>query len=202
MPSVHLNPAAATWQFTPSDPLSNSSHLVLPFHRSLPFYAETPLRSFPALASSLGLGQVLVKDESARFDLPAFKILGASWAIYRLVLSRLGLDISAGQYPTDLPDAAGLGEALRRQGRGGLKVVTCTMGNWGRAVAKMGKHIGVDVVVYVPSVLPESTRELIRGEGAEVGMFTFPFCSVACRFVESFPAPLSHVGTPSTKPKQ
>ena len=178
MPSIHLNPSAATWAYTPSTPLTKS-HPVLGFHRSLPFYTQTPLHPLPALASSLKLGHVLVKDESTRFGLPAFKILGASWAIYRVVLERLEIDISAVTDPKDLPDAALLGGMLRERGLGGLKVVTCTMGNWGRAMAKMGSHMGVHVVVYVPSVLVEETRDLIRGEGAEVGMWFDIHCVVS-----------------------
>src|SRR5215470_18381621 len=53
------------------------------FHRSLPGYRPTPLVDMPELAATLGVARVLVKDESERLGLPAFKILGASWAIER-----------------------------------------------------------------------------------------------------------------------
>jgi len=62
----------------------------LRFHRLLPGYVETPLVDAPKLASALGVGKVFVKDESSRLGLPAFKILGASWAVYRAVEERLG----------------------------------------------------------------------------------------------------------------
>jgi diaminopropionate ammonia-lyase len=39
----------------------------------------------------LGLGGIWVKDESARLDLQSFKVLGGSYAIYRLIQKRLGL---------------------------------------------------------------------------------------------------------------
>src|SRR5436309_7151605 len=55
----------------------------LEFHRRLPGYAPTPLVDAPGLAAALGVGRVWVKDESRRLGLPAFKILGASWAVYR-----------------------------------------------------------------------------------------------------------------------
>ena len=55
------------------------------FHQRLPGYAPTPLRDVPALATARGVGRVLVKDESSRLGLPAFKVLGASWAVARLV---------------------------------------------------------------------------------------------------------------------
>ena len=60
------------------------------FHRRLPGYAPTPLHDAPTLAAPLGLARVTIKDESSRLGLPSFKILGASWATYRLLVSRLG----------------------------------------------------------------------------------------------------------------
>src|SRR5689334_3206312 len=60
------------------------------FHRRLPGYVPTPLVAAPGLASSMGLASLHVKVESSRVGLPAFKILGASWAVYRLLCSRLG----------------------------------------------------------------------------------------------------------------
>src|ERR1044071_8390606 len=55
----------------------------LDFHRSLPGYEPTPLLDAPAAARALGVERVVVKDESSRLGLPAFKILGASWAAHR-----------------------------------------------------------------------------------------------------------------------
>ena len=60
------------------------------FHRSLPGYAPTPLVRVPALAAELGVGRVLVKDESYRLGLPAFKVLGASWACHRALAGSPG----------------------------------------------------------------------------------------------------------------
>src|SRR4051812_23976740 len=59
------------------------------FHQSLAEYAHTPLTELPTLADELRVGRVLVKDESARLGLPAFKALGASWAIYRALARQL-----------------------------------------------------------------------------------------------------------------
>ena len=57
------------------------------FHETLPDYAVTPLVALPTVADTLGLGAVLVKDESLRLGLPAFKMLGASWAVHRALRS-------------------------------------------------------------------------------------------------------------------
>jgi diaminopropionate ammonia-lyase len=128
------------------------------FHKQLPSYGETKLHSLPSVASELGFSDVFVKDESTRFGLPSFKILGASWAIYRTLCRQLGLPSS-----TTLEE---LTHALK--GRGDVRIVTCTEGNWGRACARMGKYLGVPVVVYVPYFMNAYTRDLIAGEGAEV----------------------------------
>jgi diaminopropionate ammonia-lyase len=75
------------------------------FHRGLPGYAATPLAEAPGLAAELGVGRLFVKDESARFDLRAFKFLGASWAGFRAVAARTGY---AGPTALDGPTALGL----------------------------------------------------------------------------------------------
>lgn len=95
--------------------------------------------SVPALAGELGVGRVLVKDESSRLGLPAFKVLGASWASHQV---------------------------LRRHP--GAVLVTATDGNHGRAVARMAAHFGVGATVFVPSVMRADTAALIEGEGASV----------------------------------
>ena len=46
------------------------------FHESFPQYSETPLTKLPHMASYLGVKEVYVKDESYRFGLNAFKVLG------------------------------------------------------------------------------------------------------------------------------
>jgi diaminopropionate ammonia-lyase len=57
---------------------------VFEFHRSMDCYRPTPLVPCAEAARRLGIGSLMVKDESARFGLNAFKILGASWAMSRL----------------------------------------------------------------------------------------------------------------------
>ena len=55
------------------------------FHQKLPEYKISPLISLKILANNLKIGNIWVKDESKRLGLPAFKILGASWAVYRKI---------------------------------------------------------------------------------------------------------------------
>jgi diaminopropionate ammonia-lyase len=93
----------------------------------------------PELADELGVARVLVKDESSRLGLPAFKVLGASWACRQVLEQR--------------PAAT---------------LVTATDGNHGRAIARMAAHFGVPSVVFVPGVMRPETAALISGEGATV----------------------------------
>ncbi|HVN51334.1 MAG TPA: hypothetical protein VMT43_07875, partial [Acidimicrobiales bacterium] len=52
------------------------------FHTRLPDAAPTPLLELRPLADELGLGSLLVKDESARLGLQGYEVLGAGWALY------------------------------------------------------------------------------------------------------------------------
>ena len=54
---------------------------VISFHKSFPQYEETPLAELKNLANQIGLKNFYVKDESYRFGLNAFKVLGGSYAI-------------------------------------------------------------------------------------------------------------------------
>jgi len=66
---------------------------VRDFHRSIPGYKPTPLRSLDNLAAALGLGKIFIKDESYRFGLNAFKVLGGSFAIAKYLAQKLGKSI-------------------------------------------------------------------------------------------------------------
>lgn len=131
-------------------------------HRRLPGYEPTPLRDLPGLAERLGVGRVLVKDEASRLGLPAFKMLGASWASYRALVDRLGRDPGAWDTIEEL--AARL-EPLRP-----LTLATATDGNHGRAVARMARLLGFDARIRVPKGTAAARIEAIEGEGAEVSV--------------------------------
>ncbi|MDO5537188.1 MAG: diaminopropionate ammonia-lyase [Desulfovibrionaceae bacterium] len=133
------------------------------FHRTLPEYAPTPLRSLTALAASLGLAGLHVKDESFRFGLNAFKALGGSFAAARVLAGRLGL---AGQAFT-FADVAGPAARARL---GQLTFVTATDGNHGRGVAWAARVLGHRAVVYLPEGSAASRVENVRREGAEAAV--------------------------------
>jgi diaminopropionate ammonia-lyase len=126
------------------------------FHASLPGYQQTPFVELPELAGELGLATVFVKDESSRLGLPAFKILGASWAVNWALSERSGFDAPA----------TTLTELRERSGR--VTLVTATDGNHGRAVARMAALLGLAARIYVPAGTTKKTADAITSEGAEV----------------------------------
>ncbi len=133
---------------------------VLAFHRRLPGYEPTPLLSVPALAERLGVASLLVKAESSRFGLPAFKMLGASWAVYKALRERLGAD------PGPWHDVDELAERLSPLRP--FTLVAATDGNHGRAVARMARLVGLGARIFVPSGTTDARIAGIAGEGAEV----------------------------------
>lgn len=144
-----VRPEARGWRDT------STATSARDFHRSLPGYSPTPLVDLPQLAAELGVGAVEVKDESSRLGLPAFKVLGASWAVARVVADRTGA-------PTDLA-------SLRDAAAGSaLHLVTATDGNHGRAVAHMASLLGLTATVFVPGVMTAAAADGIAAEGAEV----------------------------------
>jgi diaminopropionate ammonia-lyase len=113
---------------------------VRAFHRALPGYAPTPLRTLPGLAAALGLGALQVKDESGRLGLGAFKALGATWALHR----------------------------LRERGAQFDTVSTATDGNHGRAVAWTARQLGLRAVIFMTTHTAPARVAAVRAERAEV----------------------------------
>lgn len=132
----------------------------LEFHRQLPGYRPTPLVETPAIARTLGVDRAWVKDESSRFGLPAFKILGASWATFRALQDRIGAEFDSTLSLFDLR------EALRPHRP--LTLAAATDGNHGRAVARIARWLDLGARIYVPFEMTAARKEAIASEGAEV----------------------------------
>lgn len=132
------------------------------FHRHLPGYEPTPLLERPALARQLGIGRLLIKDESSRLGLPAFKMLGASWASYRALVERFEVHTgdTLGEWTT-LDQLAGRLAPLRP-----MTLTTATDGNHGRAVARFARLLGLKARIFVPEGTSTARINAILGEGA------------------------------------
>lgn len=133
------------------------------FHKSIPGFVPTPLREAETVAKRLGVRSVLVKDESTRLGMPAFKILGASWAAYRALMKHLGLP------EHKKPTLAKLKKAVAESGRE-LALVAATDGNHGRAVARMARMLGLPCTIFVPQGTVKSRIKAIARNGADVIM--------------------------------
>ena len=150
---MYLNPSARHWK-TQYAIDSN----VLDFHRKLPYYDQTPLRPLSReLCDQVHVKEIFLKDESNRFGLPAFKILGASWAGYRAVTESL-----------QISSTSSLEELRRLALNSTVRLYAATDGNFGRAIARMAHLMGVSASIYVPKIMVEETKRLIASEGATV----------------------------------
>ena len=152
-PRIVYNPAPARFAVPAGHPDA------LAFHRKLPGYTPTPLVAAPGVAAKLGVMQAWVKDESNRLGLPAYKILGASWAAYRALDERCG---PFAPWET-LPELA-----AQLLPRGPLTLVAATDSNHGRAVARMAKWLGVGAHILAPRDMAHARRQAIASEGARV----------------------------------
>ncbi len=137
-----------------------AEHDAIEFHRRLPGYDPTPLLSVPGLAERLGIGAVLVNDESERLGLPAFKMLGASWASYRSILEHTGIDADGWVVFDDLVSLV--------EPHLPLTLATATDGNHGRAVARFAKMLGMAARIWVPEGTVDARINAIESEGATV----------------------------------
>jgi diaminopropionate ammonia-lyase len=132
------NPSNKITSNSTTDILRESKAML--YHQSLPVYQPTPVVSLPNLAKQYHVGNIYVKDESYRFGLNAFKGLGASYAIYKILQEQA--DITT--------------------------FCTATDGNHGRAVAWAAKIANKKAVVFVPIDTTAGRIQAIENEGAKV----------------------------------
>ena len=140
-----------------------SAKKVQSFHASFPVYKETPLVELKHTAKSMGLGNIYIKDESYRFGLNAFKVLGGSYAIGNYLAKRLGKSIA------EMPYEKLVSGEIKRE-LGDITFVTATDGNHGRGVAWTAKQLQQKSVVYMPKGSAEERLMNIRAEGADASI--------------------------------
>ena len=133
------------------------------FHESFPQYSVTPLAQLKGMAEHLGLCSLFVKDESYRFGLNAFKVLGGSFAMARYIAGQLGKDVSEVDYNYLT------GDKLKEE-FGQVTFFTATDGNHGRGVAWAANRLGQKAVVLMPKGSVQSRFNNIAKEGAQVSI--------------------------------
>lgn len=133
------------------------------FLSSFPNYQATPLVSLNCLAKKLGVCDIYVKDESKRFDLNAFKVCGASFAMGKYIASKMGKNI------TDINYEKMVSQEVKNT-LGEVTFVTATDGNHGRAVAWTANKLGQKSIVYMPKGSSEERLNNIKAEGSDASI--------------------------------
>ncbi|QJA10104.1 diaminopropionate ammonia-lyase [Romboutsia sp. CE17] len=141
----------------------NEISKVKGFHESIPQYEKTPLVNLENLANLLGVGGVYLKDESYRFGLNAFKVLGGSFAMAKYMADKLGKDIS------ELPYEKLISDEVRNE-LGDITFFTATDGNHGRGVAWTANKLKQKSVVYMPKGSSLIRLNNIKAEGADASI--------------------------------
>ena len=131
------------------------------FHQSFPQYRETPLTRLTQMARYLGVGSIFVKDESYRFGLNAFKVLGGSYSMAKYIAKETHRDVS------DMPYDVLTSDELRQE-FGQATFFTATDGNHGRGVAWAAQKLGQKAVVHMPKGTTQTRLENIKKLGADV----------------------------------
>ena len=131
------------------------------FHESFPQYCVTPLAKLDKMAEYLGLNTLCIKDESYRFGLNAFKVLGGSFAMAKYIAKELGRDVSEMTY--DYLTSAALKEEF-----GQATFCTATDGNHGRGVAWAANKLGQKAIVHMPKGSSQTRFDNIAKENAKV----------------------------------
>lgn len=138
------------------------------YHKSFPMYEETPLRELSGLAAKLGVKDIYVKDESFRFGLNAFKVLGGSYAIGSYIAKLLHKDIK------ELPYDKMVSEEIRKE-LGDVTFISATDGNHGRGVAWTANQLKQKSVIYMPKGSAAERLANIRAEGADASITEYNY---------------------------
>ena len=156
---------------------------VRAFHASFSQYCPTPLVALPGLAGELGLKNVCVKDESQRFGLNAFKVLGGSYAVARCLAERLHLpehgltksqlsgSASSSAQSSANPVANTSGSTPASSSASGaadkITFISTTDGNHGRGLAWTARELGYPCIIYMPKGSEPTRRNNILALGAQ-----------------------------------
>ena len=127
-------------------------------HRQVQTYSPTPLLSVPDVARCCGIGELLVKDESFRFGLKAFKGLGGIYAMFMRICERLGLDPKT----TNLEQ---LRQPVHQKAIRSMVFMTTSDGNHGKGVSYAAGLFGCQAIVLLPRGTVPARVDAIRKAG-------------------------------------
>ncbi|MDO4662733.1 MAG: diaminopropionate ammonia-lyase [Tissierellia bacterium] len=141
---------------------------AMDFHKSFPQYGKTPLVELKNLSKEIGIKDLYVKDESYRFNLNAFKVLGGSFAIGNYIAERLNMDIK------DLPYEKMISDDIKEK-LGEITFTTATDGNHGRGVAWTANQLKQKSKVFMPKGSAQERLENIRKENADADIYEYNY---------------------------
>jgi diaminopropionate ammonia-lyase len=156
---------------------SSTAHCVRKFHQTFPDYTSTPLVKLAHLAEMLGISRIWIKDESHRFGLNAFKVLGATYGLAYLIAQRLKMNVQ--ELSFDLLHASSAKEKMAD-----TTFITATDGNHGRAVAWAAQQMGCNAVVYLPKGTATARYESIKAHGAQTSIIDGTYDDAVQKAVE------------------
>jgi len=125
---------------------NNLSHSILKnsnsykFHTKQHYYNKTPLVQLNSLSNHLCLNNIHIKDESNRFDLDAFKVLGSTYALYEILIKNSNIDVFC----------------------------TATDGNHGKGLAWAAQQFNKKVIIFVPRDTSKNRIKAIKSYNAIV----------------------------------
>lgn len=129
------------------------------FHHTYENFEKTPIHDLDALALHLGVSKIFVKDESYRFGLNAFKVLGGIYAIGKYIAKLLDQNIDELSFEQlKLPEV--------KEKLGDCTFISTTDGNHGRGVAWAARELGCKARIYMPAGSAEERLQNIKNEGA------------------------------------
>lgn len=132
---------------------------VLNFQRTNENFTKTPLVNLKALSKKMKLNNIYVKDESKRFGLNAFKVMGGVYAIGKYIAEKLGKDIEELTFEE-------MSSKETKEIVGDVTFISATDGNHGRGVAWAARELGQKSVIYMPKGSSPTRLEAIKNEGA------------------------------------
>lgn len=141
---------------------------VINFHKSFPQYEKTPLRNLKNLAEEIGLKGFFVKDESYRFGLNAFKVLGGSYCIGNYLAEKIGLDINELSYEKLISE-----EIKAKVGE--ITFTTATDGNHGRGIAWTANQLKQKANIFMPKGTTQERLNNILKENAKAAIYEWNY---------------------------
>ncbi len=137
---------------------------VREFYNNYKDYLKTPLVELNNLANELNVANIYVKDESYRFGTNAFKVVGALFAICKLLCGKYDLDI--GKITID---------DIKNKIDKNITFITATDGNHGKAVAWVSSLLGVKSIIYCPKGTVDARINNIKNVGGTVYVTDFNY---------------------------